>query len=152
MNDGSNRKITERSNSEQPDWDRTHDWVLHRHWEYLTRVTIRFRTGKPSLAELVAVRRCLPQFRYMPPAAVRETIGDSGELSLGVFPTLEGISIVEAARVEGLEVVTAGASSVSYLPEDRTDGCLWVIEDEAESQAVAKSMLAAGIPVQDEEA
>ncbi len=152
MNDGSHRKSTERSDSEPPDWDRTHDWVLHRHWENLTRVTIRFPIGKPSLTELVAVRRCLPQFRYMAPAAVRETIGDRRELLLGVFPTLEARSIVEAVREEGLEVVTADESFVSYLPEDRTDGCLWVIEDGAESQEVAKSMLAAGIPVQDEEA
>jgi hypothetical protein len=152
MNDGSNRKLTERSDSEPPDWDRTHDWVLHRHWDDLTRVTIRFPTGKPSLAELVAVRHCLPQFRYLAPAAVQETIGDRGELSLGVLPTSEANSIVEGAREEGLEVVTADASFVSYLPEDRTDGCVWVIEDEAQSQAVAKSMLAAGIPVQDEEA
>jgi hypothetical protein len=88
----------------------------------------------------------------MAPAAVRETIGGRRELLLGVFPTSEARSIVEAVREEGLEVVTADESFVSYLPEDRTDGCLWVIEDGAESQAVAKSMLAAGIPVQDEEA
>ncbi len=104
------------------------------------------------MAELAAVRRCLSQYRYMAPATVRNIIGDSGELYLGVFPTSEARSIVETARGEGLEVVTADASFVSYLPQDRTTGCAWIIEDEAESQAVATSMLAAGIPVQDVEA
>ncbi len=84
----------------------THDWVLYRYWNDLTRVTIQFPTGKPSLAELAAVRRCLSQYRHMAPATVRNTIGDSGELYLGVFPTSEARSIVETARGEGLEVVT----------------------------------------------
>ena len=133
-------------------WDRSHDWVLHRFWNDLTRVTIRFGNGKPSLAELAGVRRSLPQFRDMAPSVVREAVGDTGTLPLGVMPTPEARKLIDAARSEGLEVVAESASFVSYLPQDRTTGCALIIEDDAESEAVAQSMLAAGIPVQDVEA
>ena len=35
-------------------WDRSHDYALHRFWNDLTRVTIRFRNAPPSVGELVA--------------------------------------------------------------------------------------------------
>jgi hypothetical protein len=49
-------------------------------------------------------------------------------------------------------VVAESASFVSYLPYDRTTGCAWLIEDDAEATAIAQAMLAAGVPVQDVEA
>jgi hypothetical protein len=133
-------------------WDRSHDYVLQRYWNDLTRVTIRFRNSPPSVSQLVALRRCLPQFRDVAPASVRETIGDSQELSLGELPTPEARRLIQAAQANGLEVVAQSASFVSYLPFDRTTGCAWLIEDDAEAAAVAQEMLAAGVPVQDVEA
>jgi hypothetical protein len=79
-------------------WDRSHDYVLHRFWNDLTRVTIRFRDAPPSVQELVALRRCLPQFRDVAPATLLSQIGDSRQLSLGELPTAEARSIIEAAR------------------------------------------------------
>jgi hypothetical protein len=133
-------------------WDRSHDWVLQRFWNDLTRVCIRFRQGPPSVAELVALRRCLPQFRHMAPATVRAQIGNSGVLTLGVLPTPEARRLIETAQGEGLEIVAESASFVSFLPYDRTTGCAWLIEDDAEAAAVAQAMLAAGVPVQNIEA
>jgi hypothetical protein len=133
-------------------WDRSHDYVLHRFWNDLTRVTIRFHKGPPSVHELVALRRCLPQFRDLAPAALRSQIGGSRELSLGEMPTPEARRVMEAALAEGLEVVAESAAFVSYLPYDRTTGCAWLIEDDAEAAAVAQAMLQEGVPVQDIEA
>lgn len=133
-------------------WDRSHDYVLHRCWNDLTRVTIRFQGLPPSVRELAAIRRCLPDFRNVAPAAVRGRVGNSRELSLGVLPTPEARRVIEAAQAEGLEVIGESASFVSYLPFDRTTGCAWLIEDDAEAAAVARAMLADGVPVQDVEA
>ena len=97
-------------------------------------------------------RRCLPQFRDLSPAAVRAQVGQSGELPLGVLPSPEGRRLIEAVQGQGLRVVAEGASSVGYLPLDRTTGCAWLIENELEARAVVQAMLAAGVPVQDVEA
>lgn len=133
-------------------WDQTHDWVLIRFFNDLTQVTIRFPNGKPTLAELVSIRRCLPQFRNMKPAALREAIGDSGKLPLGAMPTPDARKIIEAAQINGLEVVAESASYISYLPQDRTTGTVLLIEDALEAEAVAQSMLAAGVPIQEVQA
>jgi hypothetical protein len=133
-----------------PAWDRTHDWVLERLWNDRTRVAIQFRQAPPSVAELAAVRRCLPQFQHMAPAVARAVIGDSGVLSLGDLPSPEARQLIEAAEAQGLRVVAEGAPFVSYLPFDRTTGCAWLIEADAEATAAAQAMLAAGAPVRGE--
>src|SRR5579871_6824929 len=122
-------------------WDRSHDYILHRFWNDLTRVTIRFSNAPPSVGELVALRRCFSQFRDVPPATLRSRIGDCRQLSLGELPTPEARSLIEAARREGLDVIAESTSFVSYLPFDRTTGCAWLIEDDAEAAAVARAML-----------
>lgn len=129
-------------------WDRTHDWVLERYWRDLTRVTIQFRRRPPSVIELAALRRCLPQYRHMAPAELRAVTADSDALPLGVMPTPEARQLIAAAEAQGLQVLAEGASYVSYLPINRTTGCAWRIEDDAESVAVVEAMLAAGVPVQ----
>ncbi len=133
-------------------WDRSHDYVLQRFWNDVTRVTIRFCDAPPSVQELAALRRCVPQFREVGPAALRNQIGDSRQLSLGQMPTPEARRVIEAAQAQGLEVIAESASFVSYLPYDRTTGCAWLIEDATEAAAVAQAMLQEGVPVQDIEA
>jgi hypothetical protein len=130
-------------------WDRTHDWVLHRFFNDLARITIHFSAGRPSLAEIAALRRCLPQFRDIAPAAVKEKIAGSRTLSLEVMPTPGARKLVEALQNEGLQALADDVSYVSYLPHDRTIDCALIIEDDAESAAVAQSMIAAGVPVED---
>ena len=130
-------------------WDRSHDWILQRFWNDQLRVCIRLRHQPPSVAELAALRRCLPQLRDTAPAAVRAMIGNSGILALGVLPTPEARQLIDRAQSEGLEVIGESASFVNYLPYDRTNGCAWLIEDDAEAAAVAQAMLAAGVPIQE---
>jgi len=133
-------------------WDRSHDWILHRSWHDLTRVAVDFRQASPSVAQLVALRRCLPQCRDAAPAALRAKIANSGTYSLGVLPSPEARQLIESLQKQGLEVVAESASFVSYLPIDCTTGCAWLIEDEADAVAVAHAMLEAGIRVESIEA
>ena len=133
-------------------WDRTHDWVVQRYYNDLTRVTIRFPQGTPSVNELIAVRRSLPQFRDTPPAELRAAIASTGSLPLGEMPTREAMRLIEAAREAGLSVLAENVSFISYLPYDRTTGCALLIEDDAEARSIAEAMIAAGVPVQAVEA
>lgn len=134
------------------DWDRTHDWELQRIRRDLTRVVIRFRHVPPSVDELVAIRRALPKFCNLSPGDVRAAIGQVGELELGVLPSPEARQIIEVVQRQGLDAIAADASSVGYLPLDRTIGCALLIEDAAESTATVQAMLAAGVPIRDVEA
>jgi hypothetical protein len=68
------------------------------------------------------------------------------------MPAPEARRVIDAVKAQGLEVVAESASFVSYLPYDRTTGCAWPIEDDAEAAAVAQAMLREGVPVQDVEA
>lgn len=113
------------------------------------RVTICFADSRPSLSEFAAVRRSLPEFRDAAPATLKEKIGESGTLQLGVMPTDEARKIVQELQSQGLRVVAEDASEVGYLPLDRTIGCAWLIENKVESEAIVQEMLAAGVPVQD---
>jgi hypothetical protein len=134
------------------DWDRTHDWELVEVYHDLTRVAIQFRQAAPSLTELLAVRRCLPQFRHMAPEAVRAVIGESGGLPLGVLPSPEARELIRMAEAVGLRVMAEGASAVGYLPFDRTTGCGMLIENDEEAAALVQEMLAAGVPIRHVEA
>ncbi len=133
-------------------WDRSHDWVVQRYYNDLTRVTIRFGRSAPTLAEMLALRSCLPQFRDTPPAQLRTLIGSAGSLPLGEMPTRQALRLAEGAQAAGLDAVTENVSFISYLPYDRTTGCAWLIEDEAEARSVAEAMMAAGVPVRRVEA
>jgi hypothetical protein len=97
---------------------------------------------------LIAVRRSLPQFRDTPPAELRSAIAGAGSLFLGEMPTREAMRLVETARSAGLNVLAENVSFISYLPYDRTTGCVLLVEDDAEARIVAEAMIAAGAPVE----
>jgi hypothetical protein len=129
------------------DWDRSHDWIVERTFYNRLRVSVRFAAGKPSVAELVAVRRCFPQFANMPPQSLLTQVGHSGALEIGTFPATEARHSVKDAQQAGLNVVAENASYVIYVPVDRTLGCAMLIEDDGEARATAEAMIAAGVPV-----
>lgn len=133
-------------------WDRAHEWVLVQQFNDLTRVTLRFQQGRPSVSELVALRRCLPQFRDTSPVELRASIGNTGLLDLGEMPTRQALQLIETMRKAGLRLISENVSFISYLPYDRTTGCAWLIENDAEARSVTEDMLAAGVPVQAVEA
>jgi hypothetical protein len=130
-------------------WDRTQDWIIERYRHDLTRVTILFRQPIPSVAELAAVRRCLPQFRNTSPASLRTAISDSGTLPLGLMPSQEARTLVASAESNHLQVFAEDASFVSYLPFNRKAGYVWLIENTEEAAAVSQDMIASGVPVRD---
>lgn len=75
-------------------------------------------------------------------------IGNASELDLGVHPLTASRRLAECLRREGLNVVEEDASSVDYLPYDKTSGVAWLIEDENDAKEIARRMLAAGVRVE----
>jgi hypothetical protein len=73
-------------------------------------------------------------------------------LSLGAMSSPEARRLIATVEGQELQVVAEDASFVSYLPIDRTTGCAWLLEDDAEMAAIAIEMLRLGVPVQDIEA
>lgn len=75
----------------------------------------------------------------------------AGQLDIGMLPTPEAQQLIEDAQAMGFKVVAEDASEDGYLPFDRTTGSAWLIEDPDEASAVARAMLAAGVPVESTE-
>src|SRR4051812_19237605 len=119
-------------------WDRTHDWVLQCFETDRADLTVVFDGARPSLRELAALRRCVAEFRQLPPAAARNRAGTSGRLELGELPGPEGRRLSEDLQQAGLRVELRNTSRVSYLPLDRTTGAALLIEDEDEAQRLAE--------------
>lgn len=130
-------------------WDREGDWVLYRIRREITSLTIRFRSAPPSVMELAAIRKVVPEFRDSPPITIRDRIGCSRELSLGVLPTHEAQRVVEEVQAVGLEVIAESRTVVGYLPFNRTTRCARLVEDYDEAEALVQSMLQSGVPVED---
>jgi hypothetical protein len=128
-------------------WDRSHEYVVHRTFHERTQLTIHFAAGAPTVAELVAVRKCLPNFGNMNPSAFRALIGDTGSVSLGVLETRQAREIVKWAPTEGLKIVAENASFVTYRIHDVTLNCTLPLADEGELQSIAEAMIAAGVLV-----
>ena len=129
-------------------WNRAHNWVVVRTYNDRARLVIRFRSAVPTGRELIALRRSSPQFRDLPPAKLRSSIGNSEALSLSEMEGREARRQCHDLRAAGLEVDHENASCVVHHFHDRTTGVVWVNEDPAEAVAIAETMLAAGVPLQ----
>jgi hypothetical protein len=128
-------------------WDRTHKWEIQRCSRHYARVAIVFKGPVPSRDELIALRKCLPRFRHVPPAELRATLGSSGSLHLGVMCCTEERRLVEAAQSHGLIVCSDDASYTEDIPVDLTTGEHWWIEDKNEVAIVVQAMIAEGVPI-----
>jgi hypothetical protein len=131
------------------EWDRSHDWVVHRFHLDRAELTVLFEAERPSLAELAALRRCLPEFRNVPPTTARDRARQKGRLEFGELHGPEARRLLGELRREGLRVELKTTSRVGYLPQDRTTGDALLIEDDVEARSLAEQMIESGVPVED---
>ncbi|MCC7423420.1 MAG: hypothetical protein IT428_24350 [Planctomycetaceae bacterium] len=131
------------------DWDRSHSWIVHRCNYRQSRVVIHFVAETPSVSELMAVRRAIPEFRDTSPAALRSMIGSTGVLRT---KTMNPNDVKSALRLALSQNLTATEEDMSYselVPYDKTEDVDLVLDDKEEMRAVAEAMIAAGIKVKD---
>lgn len=133
--------------SKMIDWNRSHDWEVRKSFQTRYRVRVCFEGALPTAAELVAVRRCLPQSRNLPPAEFRRTIAQSGGLELEELGEIEFQSLKQRLEAEKVRYRVDRESCTSYLCVDRTTSTALLIEDCEESRRVAEEMIAMGFAV-----
>lgn len=129
------------------DWDRTHDWEIQCiYWEQ-AQLTIRFRGAVPSIAEIVALRRNVSEFRHRPPAEIREMLGATGRFVLAEAAGRDARQLRTELERDGLTVQLENTSRTEYTLFDRTSNAIWRIEDPALAAETVAAMRAAGVPV-----
>ncbi len=131
-------------------WDGSEDWVLSKHVHQGTRLKIKCSGKRPTVSELLAIRRLLEQQRHVPPAELRSMIKDTGELDLGNIAPARATEVVNRANDLGLHIIATDASVTSYLPINRTTKDAMLIDDDELNERVVQEMLKRGVPVIDE--
>ena len=131
-------------------WDGSEDWVLSKHMHRAMRLKIKCSGKRPSVSELLAIRKLLEQHRQGPPAELRSVIKDTGELDLGNIAPARATEIVNRANDLGLHIIATDVSVTSYLPINRATKDAMLIDDDELNERVVQEMLKRGVPVIDE--
>jgi hypothetical protein len=133
------------------DWDRSHDWVLIKDTHYCIKIFIRFQKNIPSASELQAVRRCIPEWRNISVMGLLKLIIQDGYLVSHDVLSSDAIKIILDAKKAGLNANLHYTCINSYLPIDRTTSTALLISDEFQSHRVTQAMIAAGVPIENDE-
>lgn len=133
------------------DWDRSHEYVLVRFVKERAHLELHFTPGAASSADLIAIRKGLPEFRHVSPAALRKHLGTSGHLDLGDHPRSVALERMAVLRQQGLTVSATEFTRVDHLIYDKTIRGVILIEDSVEKEEVVREMMAAGMPIRDQE-
>jgi hypothetical protein len=128
------------------DWDRSHEWVVRRIHRCLCEINAVLNESD-LIRQLVALRKLSPKYRDVPPAEMRNRI-IKGRLPLGSFNSVDSKRIRDEAAVLGLQLEMIDASTVGFLPYDKTTKMVWLIEDDAVAARIAHEMIAAGATVE----
>ncbi len=132
-------------------WDGTEDWGLHKLFIEQTTVTVHLAGQTPSIQEIVALRKLLPEDRYLPPDEVRTAIGNNKTLELPIKQQPEASFLAERGRSLGLNISEEDTSYDYYLPVLRQGDPVveydWMMDDEALAQEIVSRMIAAGVPI-----
>lgn len=128
-------------------WDRKHRWTVQEFHYKRSRVTIHFAGPNPTTAELMALRRWVPELSSVPPAALKARLAGKGCYPLDLMKPDEAPGHARWLEQNGLRAVVEDASYVEIIPFDATDENDWIIPDPNKAKAVAQAMRAEGIKV-----
>ena len=132
-------------------WDGTEDWVLYKLFIEQTTLTVHFAGQTPSIQEIIALRKLLPEDRYLPPGEVRTAIGHNKTLELPIKQQPEASFLAERGQSLGLNISEEDTSYIYYLPILRQGDPVVesgpIMDDEALEQEIVSRMIAAGVPI-----
>jgi len=121
------------------------EWTLHVTYHSRLRVVFVFPTGRPSVAELSAIRALVPRFTNAPVTELKREVGELHEFVLGEFPNLEARKLLAGATARGLKTRTEDTSFTSYFPA--ANGTCLLIDDQELAQRVVEKMRLRGVPI-----
>lgn len=99
-------------------WDGSETWELIEHrWDEAS-VSVVFRGERPTVQEIVALRRLHELFRDVPAAQIKAQLSDKREIELGRCSGMEAREVQERARKLDLlvQLRVETRSIVSYSP------------------------------------
>lgn len=125
-------------------------WIVRRHYHDCRRFLVR-PDGTTSLTRWIAdMRHLLPSLGSRSPAALLESVRQTGFVDLGVVSGRDARRITNILSQSASVLDVTDASFVTHFP--RVDGCGLIIEDDAEAEAFCLRLIELGATVQDVEA
>lgn len=129
-------------------WDGSQPgWVLTRLCGNYVDVTLKFASTGPSAREVMAVRRCVSEFKTSPLSEVALRLRETQSLFLGRFESKEARKVAAACRYEHLPVLETIIDAPQYLPTNELTGMALVIEDDVLAEIVYAAAIQHGIPI-----
>lgn len=128
-------------------WDGSEPgWRLQIAYRSEEHFTFLFSPNGPSLREIMALRRLLPELCEVPVARVFTLLKGQTRFARDVLLCSRAAWILrQAAAAEGLRFETVWKDCTSYLPTRAGEAML--IRDDALARRIAERMIQAGVPV-----
>lgn len=129
-------------------WDGTEPgWVLLQVHRQTSTLAVLFDEPGATLLEIQALRRVVPEFTALPAQQAVLQLRGRWRIDLGEMESREARRLIKRLRDCGLRVEEQTLDRSGYLPFNEVSKMALLIEDEAESRAVAAEALRQGIPV-----
>ncbi|MBB02171.1 MAG: hypothetical protein CMJ47_05965 [Planctomyces sp.] len=128
-------------------WDRSIHWVLEKTHHH--RFDVSVVLDKPLTTHtLAAIRKLNPDLQQTPITELKSRLFGQSSFPLGTVNGTRCRELDSAATQLGLRLNITNSSFTSYLPIDKTNGQIWLIEDAIDAKRIVDEMLAAGVEVQ----
>ncbi|TNC77957.1 hypothetical protein FHI69_01265 [Janthinobacterium lividum] len=125
----------------QPGWELTHIAGNN------IALSLQFSIPGGSARERMSVRKIVEEFKTLPLQQVTALLHGCQVFSLGEFESKEARTIAFLARKEGLIILEEPVNVVRYLPTNRLNHRVLLIEDEDLAKRVYETALLNGLPV-----
>jgi len=128
-------------------WNRNTKWSVHIIFQAQFRASVHFNAPL-TVGDLMAIRKLSANHANLPIAKLKESIGRSSQIDLGLMSHFEAHELRRKADKHGVNFKIENMSFIRHVPVDESNGQAWIIEDNVEAERIAKEMIAAGAKVQ----
>jgi hypothetical protein len=128
------------------------EWIVQRTRRDLRRITISVPSS-PSPALLIArLRSIIPELSTTHPSVILDRVRNHGFLDLGTLDGRDAYRIASALKANGIDFSSVDASTTHLFPVNRVRGYATIIEDNCESEAFCRDLIARGAVIEEVEA
>ena len=128
-------------------WDRSLNWVLVKTHHHQFDVSVILDTPL-SAQSLAAIRKLVPELQNTQISDLRSKLNGQSAVHIGTVNGQQCRDLDSAAQQFGLRLAITNTSFTSYLPIDKSNESMWLIEDDSQAARIAAEMIAAGVPVE----
>ncbi|MBI1348515.1 hypothetical protein GC163_19750 [bacterium] len=128
-------------------WSCSLCWVLVKTHHHQFDVSV-FLDDPLSAQTLAAIRKLVPELLTTPISELKTRLSGRSTFNIGTVDGQRCRDLDSAAQQLGLQLNITNSSFTSYLPIDKTNDQMWIIEDDNEAKRIAEELIAAGVEVQ----